>query len=76
MTLYYLLIFSPCMYRPYVDLAYYTTGFGTARQQFTAFIIWIPLQILAFLVYPVFKVSHDRSGTVNEVMCVLCRSGV
>lgn len=48
-------------YRPYVDVAYYNTGFGAARQQFTAFIVWIPLQIFAFLVYPAFKARLGKT---------------
>ena len=45
-----------CIDRPYVDVAYYNMGFGPADQQLTALIVWIPLQICAFLVYPVFQV--------------------
>jgi hypothetical protein len=32
-------------------------GFGPAVQQLTTFIVWVPLQIAAFLVFPVFKVG-------------------
>ena len=41
-------------YRP--DVAYYVSGFGPAEQQVTALVIWVPLQLAAFGVYPAFKV--------------------
>ena len=43
--------------RPYVDVAYYNMGFGPAIQQLTTVVVWVPLQIASFMVYPVFKVS-------------------
>ena len=42
--------------RPYVDVAYYSYGFGPVDQQLRALVVWIPLQIAALAVYPVFKV--------------------
>lgn len=44
--------FPPC--RP--DVAYYVSGFGPMEQQVTALVIWIPLQLAAFAIYPSFKV--------------------
>ena len=38
-------------------MAYYVSGFGPAEQQVTALVIWIPLQLAAFAIYPSFKVG-------------------
>ena len=40
------------------DVAYYVSGFGPVEQQVTALVIWVPLQLAAFAVYPFFKVCY------------------
>jgi len=41
---------------PSVDMAYYFSGFGPAQQQLLSCLIWVPLQLAAFAVYPAFRV--------------------
>lgn len=51
------MVLSPLfLNRPYVDVAYYNMGFGSALEQLTACVVWIPLQVTSLLVYPLFKV--------------------
>lgn len=56
------------------DVAYYVSGFGPAEQQVTALVIWFPLQLAAFGVYPAFKlweVARTRLGRVADVVCII-----
>lgn len=46
-----------------MDVGYYNIGFGPAHQQFAAFVAWIPLQVAALLVYPLFKVKQGGCNT-------------
>lgn len=50
-----------------MDVAYYSLGFGPAIQQLTTVVVWIPLQIAALLVYPLFKVSFEAEVKCNSM---------
>ena len=64
-----MLMFLNC--RP--DVAYYVSGFGPAEQQVTALVIWVPLQLAAFGVYPVFKVCIPLgSDKITDYYVTLC----
>lgn len=61
-------LLSALPYRP--DVAYYVSGFGPLEQQVTALVIWIPLQLSAFAIYPSFKVSdHPMLMLFFNVNC-------
>ena len=49
-----------------VDLAYYYSGFGPIDQQLLTLLVWVPLQLAAFLAYPAFKVH--KLGMVSLVV--------
>lgn len=43
--------------RPHVDFGFFVSGFGPLHQTFITFTLWLPLQVAALAVYPVFRVS-------------------
>ena len=51
--------------RPFVDMAYYFTGFGPMQQQLISVIIWLPLQTTVLLVYPAFILWANLRRTLG-----------
>ena len=44
------------VFRPFVDMGTYISGFGPMNQQLKAAVIWLPLKAAVLMVYPLFLV--------------------
>lgn len=57
--------------RPFVDMGYYTSGFGPMSKQLISVAIWIPLQAVVLLVYPTFLLWTALWHTFGRLANVL-----